>query len=364
MGSREEKSDRTPRFFRVAVVSLAIFLAPLRPALAQPPAPDASLRVVLLAPRFPDDRAKEALVRVRGELVAAGFSPIGDVHEAGGDPREAVEKAVREFSALAALAVVYRTLGESGPPTVELWVSERTDGRTTVQRLTLSKDGESRDSTKVAVYAVDLLKATLSEFWNSPREKRQEDAPSASPPPSVVPPSPWWTRLGVGAGAMAVIPIRKSPRHLLPQLRILASTPRERWTMGLSIAGFGTSGQVDARTGSARLSEGYATVGLSFAPIDNAWISPVALSAVGVNRLAIAGDGDSPNSGRSGAAWSAVGQVELGGRLRLGKHLRLVAATGLLLRTPRTAVFIDDVEAARVGGPSLVVEAWLEGRFQ
>ena len=352
----------SPAFHRFPV-ALALFGVVSLPiagrVVARAGTPESTQRVVLLSPRQPDDRTREALVRVEGELVAAGFFPVLRPYEAAADPRGAVEHAVREASALAALAVVYRSPETPGAPAVELWVSEHVAGRTTVQRLTLVKEKEGRGSVMLAVYAVDLLKVALSDYWPaSPGTPKVAVAPVATAVPVNV-----WRRLGVGVGGMGFAPAEGEPGGVLPSLRLTAVTRDGRWLGGLSLSGLGTAGRVAAETGSARLAHGFATAYLGWATWGMGRLSPLVLVALGVDRLRIEGEGIFPDSGRSGAVWSLFGEAAVGGRLRLGGHLDLVVAAGAMRAASRTSIRIDGVQAALTGGPSVVLDAWIEGRL-
>jgi len=118
---------------------------------------DPGNRLVVLA-RLSDADATivEALARVSGELVAAGFHirslPISrDV-----DARSTVESIGRELDPVAAFAIFPGPATSGGAPTAEIWVSDRLEGRSTVQRLLVEKGVCTPEEFASKLRAIDL----------------------------------------------------------------------------------------------------------------------------------------------------------------------------------------------------------------
>jgi len=101
---------------------------------------------------------------VRGELTAAGF----DVSMLDQDPalavRAALETVGRELDPIAAFAIVRAPTDN----TAEIWVCDRIAGKSVIQSVRLDAGGtpgESSPSAVLAVQAVELLKASLAQYW-------------------------------------------------------------------------------------------------------------------------------------------------------------------------------------------------------
>src|SRR5438046_226603 len=109
--------------FRRAHVALRCVLIALVVSVAHRAAADNNHRVILLRPLISDDIAAEALARVRGELMAAGFEVTVIAQEPGVQLRDGVETAGRYMSALAAYAI--RTETSAGNSIAEIYVSDR-----------------------------------------------------------------------------------------------------------------------------------------------------------------------------------------------------------------------------------------------
>src|SRR6478736_2665707 len=135
-------------------------------------------RVVLLRPGATDDVTSDALARVRGELTAGGFEVVETGAPAALDVRTALETVGRELNPIAAFAIVPSPGGNSA----EIWVCDRMAGKSVIQSVRLDptgKPGEPSRSVVLAVEAVELLKASLAQYWlaSTPRPQQPEGPP-------------------------------------------------------------------------------------------------------------------------------------------------------------------------------------------
>src|SRR5262245_3319516 len=134
-------------------------------------------RVVLLKPPVTDDVTTDAVARVRGELTAAGFEVSTLAQEPGLDVRVALETIGRELDPIAAFAIVR----DEGANTAEIWVCDRMAGKSVIQSVRLdaaataktAAAGETSRSVVLAVQAVELLKASLAQYWLASTRRTQ-----------------------------------------------------------------------------------------------------------------------------------------------------------------------------------------------
>jgi hypothetical protein len=314
-----------------------------------------------LVPQAPGDVTTEALARVKGELAAAGFEVVMGMHDGQADPRVEVEDSVRALGALAALAVVYGAEGGTDAETVELWVSERLDERTTVQRLTVDRAAGGRGAAILAVHAVDLLKAALAEYWLFPA------APVAAPKPAAAPPQPPKRRplqgLALEAGALAMFSFGAMPATWAPLLKLSYGVPDRAGFVALALSSMGSAVDRRGATGTVHITQEFASLEAGVMFRRGRLLQPVLSASAGAYHLHGQGDGQYPNMGRYGDYWSFVTMAGAGLELRLGRHLGFLVEAHAFASWPQTVVRIADAEVARAGRVSLMLEGGLVGRL-
>jgi len=117
-----------------------------------------SATVLLLRPAHPPPGTAEALVRLRGELIAAGFAvQMADV-PASADLRAAVDRAAARARADAVIAI----LGDPARPSAELRIVDWATGKTIARQVPAS-DEASRAAEILSIRALELLRAGLLE---------------------------------------------------------------------------------------------------------------------------------------------------------------------------------------------------------
>jgi len=125
--------------------------------------------VVLVRPELSDKVLVEAFNRLRGELGAQRFEVIVMDAPEGPNTPEAIDRLAQDKGAFAAISFTRR----ADTTTADVWIADRTTGKTTVRTLALTG---VRDAPSVlAVRAVDLLRESLRELKSEP-----------APPPEVV----------------------------------------------------------------------------------------------------------------------------------------------------------------------------------
>jgi len=114
---------------------------------------------VLLLRRVPaDEILNEAILRIKGELVAGGFQvAVADSAAAEADPRALMEQAGRAQSPSATIAI----FGDLHQGTADLWVVDRMSTMTVIRRLEVQASPDQPISEVLAIRAQELLRASL-----------------------------------------------------------------------------------------------------------------------------------------------------------------------------------------------------------
>lgn len=138
-------------------------------------APDPTARtatVLLLRSTRPSPAAAEALVRLRGELMAAGFSvQVADV-PASSNLRAAVDRAAARARADAVIAI----LGDPARQSAELRIVDRATGKTVARQVPVPAES-SRAAEILSIRALELLRASLLEVTLAAGDPRPRAAP-------------------------------------------------------------------------------------------------------------------------------------------------------------------------------------------
>lgn len=369
----------------------AVSLAALAPpsASAEPPAQaGAPHTVVVLRTVGSDDVTREATARVQGELGAAGFR-VAVVSVQSDHARSDVETAGSELSPIGAFAIFVHP--EEGGAVAEIWVSDRLRQKTVIQRARLTETDHQRESEILAVRAVELLKASLAEFWLQP------SAPSPPPPAPPAPVEParpvdvqtprpaaresprrpaFASGVGVGVGAGMIDGFRNVGPVWVPML--VASVG---WESGVSLQldfhGLGPAATINAPGGSARVEERFATIGAMKTWWPRWAVVPFACAGIGVHQVHVSGIASSPASSTGGSYkpeniddWSLFTSAGIGAAVPVHGTLSVVFQSRAAAAWPATAVRIAQADAGHaqvdvghVGGPSLLVDANVLGVF-
>jgi hypothetical protein len=335
-------------------VFLVVFTA-LLASQAAPVRAELPYRVVLLRPAVTEDVTSDALARVHGELTAAGFevSMLAPPPEL--DVRTALETVGRELAPIGAFAIVRVPTGN----TAEIWVCDRLAGKSVIQSVRLDSStapGQPSRAVVLAVQAVELLKASLAQYWLASLRRAPQ------PPASVdVPPPPRPSRAMAGLGIEAAVGwldnVGAVTAAWQPILRASYGGARG-WAGRATVAGLGPDAAVRAPTGSARIRQQLAAAELVRGFRAGKRVQPVLSGGGGAYRARIEGVGIANTStGKTTDNWSALLTVGGGVALPIVAHLALAADAHLLLTWPHTIVRFGSVEAGATGWPALLVSA-------
>jgi hypothetical protein len=325
---------------------------------------DNNHRVILLRPLLSDDIATEAQARVRGELVAAGFEVIVIAQEPGVQLRDGVETVGRFMSALAAFAI--RTETAASGSTAEIFVSDRLRNKLLTEKTVLDRKDPGHGAAVLAVQAVELLKASLADYWLGtvePPVPPPPPAPVESPPPPITLPEAAPAGLvGLEMGIAFLEHFGRTGGALLPSVKI--SVTPQRWLAArVSVAGLGPGNSVEASAGKAALQQEIGTLELVLIPLRRRWGSAFATAGGGVYHLHLLGTGIDPYVGKSASAWSAIALTGLGLRIDITRRVAAVAESQVVFLFPPPEVRFGDTQLGRMGQPSLLASAGVIASF-
>ena len=373
-------------------------------------APARALAVLLLRPARPSPQAAEAIVRLRGELLAAGYAvEQADVPE-WGSVRTAMEPPSRPAGADAVVAL----FGDDPQGPGALWVIDRTTGKTVTRPIPHDAEGV-RGAQILSVRALELLRASFLEAalepaTTTPARTASPPAPkpveSAVPSPTAPPPARATTaaaptgedaggrdapravaaktaagsatatatlpavrapaRWAVEAGGLVVTSLDGVPPAVLPLLRGTV-VPVARWALlaRLTVAGLGTRPRATGAPGAAEVSQQLALAeALRTFRLGRRWQPFLSLGA-GATHVSAQGFPvtSSPLLGRTADAWAFVADVGAGLRLALGAHLSLSGEVHAEADAPYPSVRFQGAALATEGRPTLLgslsLLAWL-----
>jgi len=342
---------------RAALVAVLAALASLAAVPAR--AADVRYRVVLLHPQATDDVTSDALTRVRGELTAGGFDVSMLPQDPSLDVRAALETVGRELDPIATFAIVRA----AGGNTAEIWVCDRLEGRSVIQSVRLDGSGATGDaspSVVLAVQAVELLKASLAQYWLS---STRQPAPRTKTPAARVAPAVYATTgIGVEAGVGWLDSAGAVTGTWQPIVRA-SWGGAQGWGVRLAAAGFGSEASLHAPLGSAQIRQQLATVEIVRGFRAGHLVQPVASLGAGAYRARIEGVAAPGSMGVTTDSWSALVTAGAGVMLPVASHVALAADAHVLLALPYTAVRFGTVEAGNTGWPSLLVSAGVLATF-
>jgi hypothetical protein len=322
--------------------------------------------VVLIAPGGSPPELREALQRVRGELMVHGFS-IRIVKADDVPSIRELETLADSEGAVASVVLIGSSMPSPGdepalsydappPPAgdrlgkVEVWISDRVTGKTSKRTIALE---ESYDApTVLAVRTVELLRSSL-----------QEEQPSK--PLAVEGAHP-------ERAARAVTELKKSQEQgpffyfglaAAAGLSLPDGTPSlaPAVTAGLSLASFGVElsavGPLVAAT-TTTASGTFDSISVTilaepfWAPYRKNGHAIYLFPSIGGTYLEVRGTASGDYVGQSDAAWVVSTGGGLGGHIRLNRHFGVVSELRALFLLPRPVVQIGP-EAKEIGFPLL-----------
>ena len=343
------------RLRRLVVAGVALAVCAAAPAAL-------GATVLLIRPSDPGGIPSEALVRIHGELISAGFDVEVATAEAGAEVRAAFARGGGSVGPDAVVSL----LGDGSPPVIEVWVADRLRGRSVVNRTPLESEGE-RATEVLAIRAIELLRSSLLEVDMAASAAAPPPATKLLPPESVRIVSPssesseearWGLEVGAGVTfspdgvGPAVLPFLRFDRVVAP------------WCVAqATVAGLGSGSHVVSGANTAEVAEQFALGGATFRLRPYHGVRPAFSLAAGVLHTSIEGRAYWPYQERTGAQWSLLLDVGLGARLALGRRHELVLGAHAQLAEPYPVVSFLGTDVASSGRPSifltLALVAWL-----
>jgi hypothetical protein len=335
-------------------------------------------RVVVLERATGNDSDHEITTRVRAELGAAGFEVVVlPVTEE--DPKQAVESAGHELHPASVLLVERLAASDDDKGRsagAELWLADRMLRKTVVLRVK-PEGGDpagadrasvsSREAARVAVQAVELVKARLAELAVT-----REHEPAPAPPPPAPPPPERelrGTHPNLTAGLGLLKGFQKGQQALAPVLRLGVALP-ERWTGEIlaidvrgGFVGLGGAARVEHGPGAATLRHTAVSLDAVMRFLPRRRVQPFVSLGGGALVLDVAGDAPDPYRNYSSRTVSGLVNASGGIWLQPIWGLGLVLEGQLMDAWSKTVVRIVGEDAAEVAAPLLLVSSGLMVEF-
>ncbi len=317
-------------------------------------------RVVLLQPPPADDASAEVLARVRGELEAAGYELVVQAAPPDAAPKDTVESSARELHPKVVLLVQQNVDEASGAHQVELWLSDRSLGRTFVQRLEVDDESPSRGAQWLAVQALELVRARLAELAVT---KTARPAPKRAPterraPPAEEPSEGLDGSLHVGLGFGLLHGFRSLGTIGTPVAELGASLPHRLTApaaliIDLRIAGGALGGEshVDEDAGSVTVRHAFATLDGVARFVPSSPVQPMLSVGSGFYSLQVKGQAAAPFVANETRTWSGLTTVGAGVWSEPFDAVACVLEAKLMAAWSKTIVRIDERQTAEAGAP-------------
>lgn len=324
------------------IVALVVGSPPLA---AAPKAPT----VTLVVPTSPEPEIAEVLVRVEGELRAAGFDVITVSQAKDESPEITLQNVASQLKPLALVGVFGTSqLG------IDLWVLDRIRQRT-VRRAIRNADLGSRNSEVLAVRTAEQLSASLEELDIAPTPPPPPRDPKPAPVPSSKRPT-----VGLGVGPAVIFSFEGIGPALLPLARVHFS-PTPALELRLSGAALGTRPLVTSKLGTARFAQSFVLLDATYGLTTSSALRPFAAIGGGAFRAEVFGSSAVDLPSKNSSLWAAALEVGAGSSYRLARGVELVVELDALLLSPFAVVRFADEERAKTGRPALLFSTSLRG---
>ncbi len=364
---------------RVRLAPLAACLAAMISLFASPAAAEYRHRVVLLEHESDDDDDREITTRVRAELGAAGFDVVL-LAAIGSDPKQAVEETGRELHPASVLLVERLARDEAAAGSdrgTELWLADRLLRKTVVLRLKPeavppggdASTARSRQAARIAVQAVELVKARLAEL--SLTREREAQTPTILTAPARPPAAreSRGARPNVTAALGLLEGFQEGQQALTPVLRLGVALP-EDWTGDVlavdargSFVGLGRAAHVTHGPGSASVRHTAVELDAVMRFMPKRRAQPFVSLGGGMLALDVAGEAPEPYRNDSERTLSGLLTASGGLWLKPAPSVGIVLEGQLLSAWSKTVVRIAGEDAAEVAAPLLLLSGGLMAEF-
>jgi hypothetical protein len=327
--------------------------------------PAAAATVILVQPANPAPGMTEAVSRIHGELMSAGFDlqivDASAVEGAEGQSRGGLERLAVRRGADAVIAMI----GSEGLDSVEVWVIDKVTGKSVVRRVPFQAQS-ARGPETLAVRAIELLRASFLEIDLSSRIPPSE--PKPSPPAAVVHfvgmerKAERPERVGLALGGLVMTSLDGVGPAYMPVARIdWAVRP---WLVAqMTVAGWGTRPSVQAQTASAKVAQEFLALGASYKFRADRQLRPFVSLSSGLLHTSADGQAEAPDRSLHPQRWSFLLDGGVGVELALPERWHVSLAAHAQIAEPYPAIRIVDSVVATSGRPNLLltltVGAWL-----
>jgi hypothetical protein len=261
----------------------------------------------------------------------------------------------------------------------ELWLADRMLRKTVVLRLrpeapsTLGETANSensREAARVAVQAVELVKARLAELAVTREREAKKPKPEPAPPPPPPPaPEPRGAHPNLTAAIGMLEGFQEGQRALTPVLRLGVAMP-ESWTgdvLAIDIrggfVGLGRPARVSHGPGAATIRHTAIGIDAVMRFLPKRQVQPFVSLGAGMLALDIAGDAPDPYRNDSERTLSGLVNASAGLWLQPVSGFGLVLEGQLMDAWSKTVVRIAGEDAAEVAAPLLLLSAGLMAEF-
>lgn len=309
--------------------------------------------VVLMRPPHPAPVTAEALVRMHGELTAAGFDVLVSATSADADARTSLERIANQAGADAVLAIL-------GDPleSVEVWVVDRVTGKSVVRQVANPTRTE-RPAELLAVRALELLRASFLEASLAERHVAPAPPVEVSRFMAETLDRRRVSRWAVEAGPAVLKGMGTSVMPLVRgQWRVT-----DGFALRVTAAGAGTHARAQGQVGSASVAQQFALMEGVLPLFGGRHVQPVITLGAGALHVSAQGQTLWPYEAVDVEGWSLLADAGLGVRLALAGRYEAALELHAQLAQPYPLLRILGQEVASAGRPnlllSLTVLAWL-----
>ncbi len=312
-------------------------------------------RVAVLRPSIANDVTSEAVLRVRGELGAAGFDVVLVDRTAERDRPSALQAAGQAAHAIATFGIFDASSGPGPARSAEIWIADVRRGKTVVQHVGIDEPDPERRSAALAVHAVEILRASMVELGlhaepsaapSEPTETAPDNARSHPVTDNRAP------RFAVGAGLGVLQSLQRLGTAISPMARF-TYFPSPALGARLGVLGLGTSVDRSSVAGTATVHQQLALLEVVLSGTRGV-LRPTVSTGVGAYHLGFSSVGAPPYLGTTGGTWAALGSIGAGASLRLGGPLLANLDVQALFTAPRAVVTIAGADVGHAGTPSLL----------
>jgi hypothetical protein len=318
--------------------------------------------VVVVCPDATDASLAEALTRIEAELRIAGF----DVILADG---QSVNVETQQERGPAAIIGIFGD-AISG---LEFRIANRRTGQTVFRRMAPEGETGQRAPEILAIYAVELLLASLAELDITPASPEPEPAPPPAPAPATAPAKPEPrgntraiepvtdpSRFAIESGVGVAVSTGGVGPALLPIARFrYAAAPI--FHVRLTGAGLGTRPEISGDAGTARISQAIVLAEAIARPYKGRWVSPSISFGAGTHYFGVEGRASEPLEGQSASLWSIALDLGVGVSSARSSLFEFALEAHALLAYPYPSVRFIDERKATAGRPTVFITATVAG---